>query len=73
MLCVKVDRQERSLSPEHYLKELMKRKHDEIPEVKELPPKKQGRPLLLVAKLDARVQQYIKRCEKTELLSTIQL
>ena len=68
---VKVDCQECSLSPstlfawkEHYLKELVKRKHDEVPEVKELPPKKQGRPLLLGAELDARVQQYIKEMRK---------
>ena len=64
---VRIDRQERSLSPstlftwkEHYLKELVKRKHDEVPEMKELPPKKQGHPLLLGAELDARVQLYIK-------------
>ena len=48
---------------EHYLKELAKRKHDEVPEVKELPPRKRGRPLL-GAKLDARVQLYIKEMRK---------
>ena len=67
----RVDRQERSLSPstlfawkEHYLKELQKRKRDELPEVKELPPKKRGRPLLLGAELDARVQLYVKEMRK---------
>ena len=49
---------------EHYLKELAKRKHDEVLEVKELPPKKRGRPLLLGAELDARVQLYIKEMRK---------
>ena len=44
----------------HYLKESVKRKQDEIPEVKELPPKKQGCLLLLGAELDARVQLYIR-------------
>ena len=59
---VKINHQERSLSPstlfawkEHYLKEVAKKKHDKAPEVKELPPKKQGHPLLLGAELDARV------------------
>ena len=68
---VKVDCQERPLSPstlfawkEHYLKELAKRKHDEVPEVKELTPKKRGRLLLLGAELDAKVQQYIKEMRK---------
>ena len=68
---VRIDHQERSLSPstlfvskKHYLKELAKRKHDEVPEVKELPPKKRGCPLLLGAELDARVQLYIKEKRK---------
>lgn len=71
---VRVDRQERSLSPstlfawkEHYLKELAKRKH-EVPEVKELSPKKQGHPLLLGAELDARVQLYIKEMQKNRVV-----
>ena len=51
----------------------MKRKHDEVPEVKERPLKKRGRPLLLGAELNARVQQYIKEMRKTELLSTLPL
>ena len=50
----KVDKQERTLSPstifawkEGYLKELAKRKRDEVPDVELLPPKKRGCPLLL--------------------------
>ena len=70
---VRIDHQERSFSPstlfawkKHYLKELAKRKHDEVLEVKELPPKKRGCPLLLGAELDARVQLYIKETEAKE-------
>jgi len=41
---------------ENYLKELAKRKNDKLPEVKELPPKKRGRPLLVGNELDVQVQ-----------------
>lgn len=68
---VRVDHQEQSLSPstlfawkEHYLEELAKRKHDEVPEMKELAPKKRGHWLLLGAEVDARVQLYIKEMRK---------
>jgi len=68
----KVDLKHRTLSPstifawkENYLKELAKRKHDEEPEVKELPPKKRGRPLLIGPQLDDRVQVYVKEMRKT--------
>ena len=67
----KVDGQERSLSPstlftwkEQYLRELAKRKHDEDPEVKQLPLRKRGCPLLIGAELDARVQLYIKEMRR---------
>jgi len=38
-----------------YLKELAKRKNNILPEVKELPIKKRGRPLLIGNELDAQV------------------
>jgi len=44
---------------EGYLKELAKRKNDKLPEVKELPPKKYGRPLLVGNELYAQVQLYL--------------
>ena len=47
----------------NYLKELTKRKNDELPEVKEFPPKKRGRPLLVGNKLDAQVQLYVKELQ----------
>ena len=63
----KVDDNEQTLSPstlfgskENYLKELTKRKNDELPEVKEFPPKKRGRPLLVG---DAQVQLYVKELQ----------
>jgi len=63
----KVDKKDRTLSPstsfgwkENYLKELAKRKNDELPKVKELPPKKRGRPLLVGNELDVQVQLYVK-------------
>ena len=69
----KVDKNERTLSPstlfgwkENYLKELAKRKNDELP--KELPPKKRGRPLLVGNELDAQVQLYVKELRSNEAI-----
>jgi len=50
---------------ESYLKELAKRKYDEEPEVKELPPKKRGCSLLIGEQLDDRVQLYVKEMHTT--------
>ena len=67
MVFTKVDTKQRNLSPstlfawkENYLKELSKKRLDEDQEVKELPPKKQGRTLLLETELDTKVQLYVK-------------
>jgi len=63
----KVNIKEHTLSPstlfgwkENYLKELAKRKKDVLLEVKELPPRKRGRPLLVGNKLDTQIQLYVK-------------
>jgi len=45
---------------EKYLKELAKPENNELPKVKELPPKKCGRSLFFGNKLDAQVQLYVK-------------
>ena len=63
----KVHKQECTLSPstifaqkENYLKELAKRKHDKVTEVKVLLPKKFGGQLLIEVQLDDRVKLYVK-------------
>ena len=63
----KSDRQKRNLTPstiyawkEKYLQELAKRRHEDKPEVDELPAKKKGRPLMLGAELDKLVELYLK-------------
>ena len=63
----KVDKQECTLSPstifawkENYLKELAKRKHDELTEVEVLLPKKCGGQFLIGVQLDDRVKLYVK-------------
>ena len=64
----KVDGQELFTWKEQDLRELANRKHNEDPEVKQLPPKKRGCPLLIGAEVDARVQLYTKEMQRNRVV-----
>ena len=76
----KVDTKQRQLFPstlfawkENYLKELSKRQLDKDQGVDELPPKKRGRPPLLVTELDHQVQLYVKKLRANILKCLVDL